>query len=336
MSIRVKRDRRSRFFFVFFAIFCIPAFCPLSSAQEVTSVDARVLMEYVTHRALLVYPAIAKAAHIEGTVVVEVKVDDHGEVVSVRPLSGPPMLIPEAVDCVKRWTFRPFVRNGAPSVVSGKVNLIFSLGDEPQPAPPKGISEAHGSPKIKIIHLKEGPPSGPDAAIASKYFPLWNSCSQGLLAHKMDRETASVCQQAADVAQEFPPDRRFVEKRSADLYAATALANMGNLKNALTYAEKAVAEVQLGHDDDGGSEAAYSVRGVVRAQLGEFVGADLDLSMAEDYGRKGLAWAQKAAPSIEPEYQRALQRDLLSHAEVLKRMNRLQDAQKKLDEASKL
>lgn len=332
----MKNRRCSSVFCLSSTILCIVFFWYPLNAQEVVRVDARSLMAHVTSQVPLAYPAIAKAAHIEGTVVLEIKVGERGEVVSTRPVSGPPMLIQAAVDSVKQWKFRPFRQGGEPAVAVGNVNLIFILGDEPQPAPPKGVGEPHGSSKIEIIQLKEQQASGPDAAIASKYFPLWNSCSQGLLAHKKDRETASVCQQAADIAQEFPPDRRFIEKRSADLYAATALANLGDLKNALGYAEKAVAEVQLGHDDDSGSEAAYSVRGVIRARLGDFAGADLDLSMAEKHGRKGLAWAQKVAPSIVPEYQRALLRDLLSHAEVLKRMNRPQDAQKKLDEASKL
>lgn len=332
------RNRHCSFIFCLSSIILCTAFVlqPLN-AQEAVAVDSRSLMAHVVSRVPLVYPAIAKAAHVEGTVVVEMKLGKRGEVVSTHPVSGPPMLIQAAVDSVKQWRFRPFLRNGEPAFAVGRVNLIFSLGDEPQPASPKGISETPGSSYTVKVTLKPGASADiPDPKIASKYFPLWNSCTEGVLAHKNDSETASVCRQAADFAEEFPPNEGFIEKRSSEVYAATSLANIADLKSALTYAEKAVAEVKLGHDDDSGENAAYSVRGHIRAFLGDMAGSDQDLNTAEDFERKAVGWAKKESPGIALRYRHVLQRDLEFHAEVLKRMNRPQDAQKKLDEASKL
>ena len=113
-------------------------------------------------------------------------------------------------------------------------------------------------------------------------------------------------------------------------------ANIGNLKGALIYAEKAVAEVKLGHDDDSGDNAAYSVRGQIQGLLGNLTEADQDLTFAEDHERKAVAWAQKESPAMVPGYRHALQNDLRFHAEALKRMNRPEDAQAKLDEAARL
>jgi TonB family protein len=51
----------------------------------------------------LVYPAIAKAAHLTGAVVLLVAFKHDGSVENVRVLSGPPMLQGSAIDFVKGW-----------------------------------------------------------------------------------------------------------------------------------------------------------------------------------------------------------------------------------------
>ena len=89
------------------------------------------------------------------------------------------------------------------------------------------------------------------------------------------------------------------------------------------YANKAVEVVKLGHDDSSGSEAAYSIRGQIRAFLGDMSGSDEDMSVAETFARKGKNIT-------------SLRRDLQFHADLLDRMNRPQEAQAKLDEALKL
>jgi len=53
------------------------------------------------------YPALARAAGREGMVVVEVKLDDHGYVVSAKPISGYRMLVPDTVANARKWRFHP-------------------------------------------------------------------------------------------------------------------------------------------------------------------------------------------------------------------------------------
>lgn len=98
---------------------------------------------------------------------------------------------------------------------------------------------------------------------------------------------------------------------------------MRDLQTALHYADKAVEVVKLGHDGNSGDEAAYSVRGEIRALSGDMSGGDKDLSVAEDYARKGQLTG-------------SLKRDLQFHAELLKHMNRPEEAQAKLAEAATL
>jgi len=53
------------------------------------------------------YPKLAKAALIQGIVVVQAKLDDKGDVVEVSALSGPETLIPASLENAKKWRFRP-------------------------------------------------------------------------------------------------------------------------------------------------------------------------------------------------------------------------------------
>jgi TonB family protein len=56
------------------------------------------------------YPALAKQARISGVVVVEVKLDDKGEVTEATAISGHPVLIPDCLANIKKWRFRPNAR----------------------------------------------------------------------------------------------------------------------------------------------------------------------------------------------------------------------------------
>jgi TonB family protein len=53
------------------------------------------------------YPPIARAAHVQGTVVVRVKLDDSGKVVDAAAISGPQLLILDVLTNVKKWVFKP-------------------------------------------------------------------------------------------------------------------------------------------------------------------------------------------------------------------------------------
>jgi periplasmic protein TonB len=73
------------------------------------------------------YPVIAKQARIEGTVVIDAVIDEGGNVVQAHVLSGPPLLIPAALDAVVRWKYQPTVLNGEPISVAMHVEVHFVL-----------------------------------------------------------------------------------------------------------------------------------------------------------------------------------------------------------------
>jgi protein TonB len=73
------------------------------------------------------YPAEAKAAGIEGTVVVRFVVTEKGEVAQVQVVSGPPELIAVCLAAVKTWRFTPAIREGEPVAVTRNVRFPFHI-----------------------------------------------------------------------------------------------------------------------------------------------------------------------------------------------------------------
>jgi protein TonB len=75
-----------------------------------------------------VYPAIAKAAHVEGTVVVEAVISRKGTIESLRVVSGPQMLQNAALDAIREARYQPYRLNGEPTEVETKITVNFRLG----------------------------------------------------------------------------------------------------------------------------------------------------------------------------------------------------------------
>jgi hypothetical protein len=61
----------------------------------------------VSHFEEMPYSALAYAARRESMVVVQVKLDDDGKVVSARAISGSNMLIPDTLSNIRKWRFHP-------------------------------------------------------------------------------------------------------------------------------------------------------------------------------------------------------------------------------------
>jgi TonB family protein len=74
-----------------------------------------------------IYPAQARTAHIEGTVFMAVEISRDGNVCNLLPISGHPLLVPAAIDAVKRWKYRPYLLNGQPVEVETQAQVNFTL-----------------------------------------------------------------------------------------------------------------------------------------------------------------------------------------------------------------
>jgi TonB family protein len=99
-------------------------------------VDGRVIAGNILVKTRPEYPAVAKAARIQGTVVLQAVISKDGTVESLQVLEGPPLLQQAALDAVKTWKYRPYLLNGEPVAVGTTINVVFALGTLPPAAPP--------------------------------------------------------------------------------------------------------------------------------------------------------------------------------------------------------
>jgi protein TonB len=73
------------------------------------------------------YPPLAKAAHVTGSVMVEITIDENGRVISASALSGHPLLKDAAVQAARGWKFAPTMLSGVPVKVIGTITFNFQM-----------------------------------------------------------------------------------------------------------------------------------------------------------------------------------------------------------------
>jgi periplasmic protein TonB len=73
------------------------------------------------------YPRIAMTAKVEGVVVIDAVIDEHGDVVQARAVSGPGLLIPAALQAVLKWKYDPTYLDGQAVPIEIKVEVGFHL-----------------------------------------------------------------------------------------------------------------------------------------------------------------------------------------------------------------
>jgi TonB family protein len=106
-----------------------------------------VLRHEATKRVEPEYPPIARAAGAQGNVTVQVVIDEQGNVVSARAISGHPLLQQAAVDAARQWVFKPTVADSKPAKVNGTLSFSFVLDHKegealrPEPPPPPKFPE---------------------------------------------------------------------------------------------------------------------------------------------------------------------------------------------------
>lgn len=74
-----------------------------------------------------VYPAVAKAVRIQGTVVMDALIGKDGRIEDLRVVKGNALLVGAAMAAVKQWTYRPTYLNGRPVQVKTEIDVTFNL-----------------------------------------------------------------------------------------------------------------------------------------------------------------------------------------------------------------
>jgi protein TonB len=100
-----------------------PAFNP----NIPVAVGGRVKQPVLIKNVVPQYPMLARQAHTQGDVAVQVVVDRAGNIVDAKAISGPTVLRPAAVEAVRGWKYEPTMLDGQAISVQMLVTLRFQL-----------------------------------------------------------------------------------------------------------------------------------------------------------------------------------------------------------------
>lgn len=102
-----------------------PKFVP-ATPQRVR-VSQGVTKGLLIHRVEPPYPPLAKAARVQGDVILKAIIDRNGDIQDLQLIGGHPMLVPAAIAAVKQWHYKPYLLNGQPVEVETTITVIFTL-----------------------------------------------------------------------------------------------------------------------------------------------------------------------------------------------------------------
>ena len=102
-----------------------PAPDPTPVVPKILRVSSSVLQGKAVFLPKPNYPAMAKQIRLQGTVVVQVLIDEQGKVVSAKAVSGHPILVPGAQQAAMQSRFLPTKLGEQPVKVSGVITYNF-------------------------------------------------------------------------------------------------------------------------------------------------------------------------------------------------------------------
>lgn len=265
--------------------------CLPSVAQQSGEVARAEAQEHLVKRIEPDYPPLAKAARIQGKVLLKATISKDGDVTAVNVVSGHPMLAPSAIQAVKKWQYKPLLVNGQPAEVKTEIEVPFSLG----------ISEAD--------YKKEQ-----DASDA--YFKQEDRCRAQLRA-KQYSDAESSCRAAVELVEKLPAARQN-ERRSAYGLLGHSLLNQKKFSDALIPYQKelTIAQRSLRPYE---AELGYAYHDMA---LGLFATGDLQQSRS-DY-ETAISTLEQArdhieSPFLKNEYSGTMKTVLQEYAVLLRK-----------------
>jgi len=104
-----------------------PPPAPAALPANVNRVSSEVAQSNIASRVAPVYSPLARAAQIQGNVVLQFEITIEGKVQNVSVVSGNPILTAAAIDAVRQWNYKPFVLNGQTIPVYTTATMNFTL-----------------------------------------------------------------------------------------------------------------------------------------------------------------------------------------------------------------
>jgi TonB family protein len=178
----------------------------IAAPQQPPEVSPSAANEHLEKKAQPVFPALAKAARLQGVVRLHIVITEAGTVRDVKVLSGHPMFVSSAMSAVRQWQYKPFEQDGRAIAVGTTVEVPFSLG-------------------IPADAYKK------EQQASNAYFAQDKKC-RGQLQSRDFEGADSVCRAEIPLAEALPPTRQ-MERIEAYQNAGHALFHQRKFADAL-------------------------------------------------------------------------------------------------------
>src|SRR5258708_22831492 len=134
------------------------------------------------------YPLGAADKGVQGKVWIQLRISETGDVESADIISGDPNLARAVQEAMKKWKFKPYIRNGKPVKVSTKVPFDFAFKNKitDATAPPDSSANASSSPAEAAGTSGEGTSGERPSGNLPQRLRVSSGVAQGLLLHKVD------------------------------------------------------------------------------------------------------------------------------------------------------
>ncbi len=101
---------------------------PVESARGPIPVGGNVQPPQIIFQVNPEYPLLAHQAGIQGEVIISAVIDNHGNVIDMKVVSGPPLLYQAAMKALGQWKFQPTYLNGEPVAIKWNASVHFRIG----------------------------------------------------------------------------------------------------------------------------------------------------------------------------------------------------------------
>ncbi len=101
------------------------------------------------------YPQIARAAHVQGEVVLHAVISKEGKVAELGVVSGPEMLRQAAEDAVSGWVYKPYMLQGSAVAVETTITVNFTMNGNAAPETPQAAAERYRQLYEQGVVLRE-------------------------------------------------------------------------------------------------------------------------------------------------------------------------------------
>ncbi len=100
---------------------------PKVAHAETLKISQGVSQGLLIKRVQPTYPQQAIRNRVQGAVQLQASIGKSGDITSVKPLSGDPLLTRAAADAVKQWKYKPYYLNGEPVSIETQITVNFRL-----------------------------------------------------------------------------------------------------------------------------------------------------------------------------------------------------------------